>query len=319
MISPHGEAARVGATCPVMKICRVLLSLSALFVAVCAFAQAPDSLAGMTLHEHFNYDVDDSTFATITQLKADGTCSFVRVSVGSNLNLQAEGVVFITTPPADTTWSYTRTGTSTGLLLINPPAGTGSQGVYTQRNLIFVTPTSGQEGGATGGGNFTLTDKASSDAAPLSNVSLRGHVAPGSPLIAGFVVPGTGRRDLLIRVVGPSLSQFGLTGTWADPDFSVVPAQPDTSAERFNADAYYADWSAPSRQTGNPSQPQTNLTNPAAGFKKIFNYVGAFPLLDGSKDAAKVINLGAGAYSVVCIAPAGDPGGDMLIEIYYLP
>jgi len=304
-----------------MKIPRALLSLSMLCLAVCAFAQAPDSLAGKTLHEHFNYDVNDSTFATIVQLKADGTCSFVRVSVGSNLNLQAEGVVFITTPPANATWSYTRTGASTGLLVINPPAGTGLQGVYFQRNLVFVSPTSGEEGGATGGGNFTLTDKPTADAAPLSNVSLRGHVAPGSPLIAGFVVPGTDRRDLLIRVVGPSLSQFGVSGTWADPDFIIVPATKDTSRspESFNADAYYADWSAPSRQTGNPSQPQTNLTNPAAGFKKIFNYVGAFPLLDGSKDAAQVINLGAGAYSVVCIAPAGDPGGDMLIEIYFLP
>ena len=226
-------------------------------------------------------------------------------------------MVFTTTPPADTTWSYARTGPATGLLVIDNEV----PGLIIQKTLTFTSPASGpialQNG--LGSGAFLLTDKPTADAAPLSNVSLRGRVEPGRPLIAGFVAPGTERHDVLIRVVGPSLSQFGLTGTWADPDFSVVPAQPDTSQESFFPDAYYADWSAPSRQTPDPSRPQTNLTNPADGFKKIFNYVGAFPLLASSKDAVQIMNVGSGAYTVVCIAPAGDPGGDVLIEIYFLP
>lgn len=307
----------MGPTCPTMKILRALLSLSALLLAVRIFAQAPDSLAGKTIHERFFVSPGRTTLATIVQLKADGTCSFIRFASGSLLNLQATGVVFTTTPPADTTWSYARTGPATGLLVIDNEV----PGLIIQKTLTFTSPASGpialQNG--LGSGAFLLTDKPTADAAPLSNVSLRGRVEPGRPLIAGFVAPGTERHDVLIRVVGPSLSQFGLTGTWADPDFSVVPAQPDTSQESFFPDAYYADWSAPSRQTPDPSRPQTNLTNPADGFKKIFNYVGAFPLLASSKDAVQIMNVGSGAYTVVCIAPAGDPGGDVLIEIYFLP
>ena len=300
-----------------MKVLRLVFSLSALLLAVRAFAQAPDSLAGKTLHQRFSFEPGRATFATIVQLKADGTCSFVRFASGSVLNLQAAGVVFTTTPPADTTWSYTRTGPATGTLLIDNEI---SAGIVLRKTLTFTSPASGiiTAGGA-GSGAFLLTDKASADAVPLSNVSLRGRVEPGRPLIAGFVVPGTERHDVLIRVVGPSLSQFGLTGTWADPDFKVVPGQSDTSTESFFQDAYYADWSAPSRQSSEPTIPQTNQTNPAEGFRKLFNYVGAFPLSDGSKDAVQIRNVGGGSYTVVCTAPAGDAGGDALIEVYFLP
>jgi hypothetical protein len=33
----------------------------------------------------------------------------------------------------------------------------------------------------------------------------------------------------------------------------------------------------------------------------------------------QIKNVGAGAYTVVCTASNGDPGGDALIEIYFLP
>ena len=34
---------------------------------------------------------------------------------------------------------------------------------------------------------------------------------------------------------------------------------------------------------------------------------------------AAVVRLPPGAYTIVCNAPAGDPGGDVLIEVYFLP
>jgi len=51
-----------------------------------------------------------------------------------------------------------------------------------------------------------------SNAAPntLLNVSTRGAVAPASPLIGGFVVSGAGRKNVLVRAVGPSLSLFNV-------------------------------------------------------------------------------------------------------------
>ncbi len=300
-----------------LMLAKSLISLLAL--AAVAFAQAPASLAGKVYHEHLLFTVSDATFADITQLKPDGTASYVRYSTGSTLNLQAEGAVFITTPPADTTWSYVQTGAATGQLTLN--LFTTDAAVLPSRRLTFTSATDGTFtlAGGSGSGFFSLNDPATADAAPMSNVSLRGHVEPGRPLIAGFAVPGTARHDILIRVVGPSLSQFGVTGTWADPDFKLTPGAPDTSQAQYFPDIYYADWSAPSRQTGEPSRPQTNLTNPTDGFKRIFNYVGAFSLLDGSKDAAQVVNVGPGTYTVVCTAAAGDAGGDALIEVYVIP
>jgi len=45
------------------------------------------------------------------------------------------------------------------------------------------------------------------------NISTRGHVGTGDNiLVAGFVISGAASRRVLIRAVGPSLAQFGLTG-----------------------------------------------------------------------------------------------------------
>jgi len=41
--------------------------------------------------------------------------------------------------------------------------------------------------------------------------------------------------------------------------------------------------------------------------------------LAGSKDAADVVRLAPGIYTVVASAGAGDAGGEALIEVYTLP
>jgi hypothetical protein len=142
----------------------------------------------------------------------------------------------------------------------------------------------------------------------VANISMRGSVTPGRPLIAGFVVPGaagaptTQSRDLLVRVVGPGLTQFGVAGAWADPDFSV---QGLGVANTFSTEAHAADWSANSDAT--------------ATLEKISAFVGAFPLNRGSRDAVSVLRVIPGSYTIVASPAAGDPGGEALIEVYVLP
>jgi hypothetical protein len=46
--------------------------------------------------------------------------------------------------------------------------------------------------------------------------------------------------------------------------------------------------------------------------------VGAFPLAAGSRDAAILVNLYSGAYTVE-IAPQTGAGGQVLAEVYELP
>jgi hypothetical protein len=311
-----------------MKTIRALLSLSALLLVGRVFAQAPDSLVGKVYHDATT-GLARNTWRGITQLRADGSCGIVMASTGSLLNAESVGALFIMTPAGDGTWTYQKTGAANGrLVIVDGNRATDALDLAftspTAGALIiaanFVLPSGAIPGlrGAVIGGNFTLTDGPSSDSALVSNFSMRGRVEPGRPLIAGFVVPGTVvlgtfpvNHDVLIRVVGPSLTQFGLSGTWADPDFSLYRGQSPLSG------AHYRDWSGPVPSIQVPGNFISTLIA-TDGFKKIFNYAGAFPLLDGSKDAAQVANLSLGAYTIVCTAAAGDPGGDVIIEVYLL-
>jgi glucose/arabinose dehydrogenase len=50
------------------------------------------------------------------------------------------------------------------------------------------------------------------------NISTRARVGTGDDaLIGGFIAEGTAQKKVLIRALGPSLNQFGLTGLLADP------------------------------------------------------------------------------------------------------
>ena len=52
----------------------------------------------------------------------------------------------------------------------------------------------------------------------LLNISTRMKVLTGnSVLIGGFIVGGSGSKEVLLRALGPTLTQFGVTGVLADP------------------------------------------------------------------------------------------------------
>ena len=52
----------------------------------------------------------------------------------------------------------------------------------------------------------------------LVNISTRAGIANGEQqLIAGFIIAGTGSKQVLVRGLGPSLAAFGLLGTLQDP------------------------------------------------------------------------------------------------------
>src|SRR6266480_3020140 len=52
----------------------------------------------------------------------------------------------------------------------------------------------------------------------LLNISTRMKVLTGdSVLIGGFIIGGSGNKEVLLRALGPTLTQFGVTGVLADP------------------------------------------------------------------------------------------------------
>ncbi|MBI4622822.1 MAG: hypothetical protein HY736_06300, partial [Verrucomicrobia bacterium] len=135
---------------------------------------------------------------------------------------------------------------------------------------------------------------ASGAASRLVNVSTLGFVGTGAQaLVPGFVIAGDAAKLLLIRAVGPGLAQFGVGGTLADPQLAVIPlGKTFTVASNDN-------WGG-------------NATLTAA-----FAAAGAFALPAASKDAALVVRLPPGGYTVT-VSGVADTTGRALVEIYDL-
>ena len=125
--------------------------------------------------------------------------------------------------------------------------------------------------------------------ASLINLSARTEVASNGAVTVGFVIGGTTSRSLLIRAVGPGLADFGVSGTLADPSLTLLRGQ---ITENTNDD-----WN------GNEAIRATAET------------VGAFPLLNGSADAAMLTRLPPGVYTAQVTAPANQ-SGIVLVEVY---
>ena len=152
-----------------------------------------------------------------------------------------------------------------------------------------------------GGGGVALIEvyDAASDAQltaqHLVNISTRGFVEPGEgSLIAGFVVSGNAPKRVLVRGIGPGLTQFGVTGVLIDPQINLYSGELMATND---------DW-----ETGN-NVAQLNAATAVSG---------AFALVAGSKDAALIVNLAPGAYTVR-VSGVGNAGGVALVEVYDLP
>jgi hypothetical protein len=71
---------------------------------------------------------------------------------------------------------------------------------------------------ATGIGLFEVYDVDQTAASKLANVSTRGLVATGNDvMIGGAILRGTATARVLLRAIGPSLTNFGVTNALPDP------------------------------------------------------------------------------------------------------
>lgn len=124
----------------------------------------------------------------------------------------------------------------------------------------------------------------------LINISTRGKVGTGDQqMIAGFIITGDSPKKVLVRVVGPTLQTFNVTGFLADPKFEL---RDSTGIVATNDD-----W------------------NNAADVVQASSVAKVFPLNAGSHDAALVRTLSPGAYTVVASGASGSTGV-ALIEVY---
>jgi hypothetical protein len=152
-------------------------------------------------------------------------------------------------------------------------------------------------------GSFTLPGGVPTDFSGISNAaprtgrlinlsSLARSGAGDATLIAGFVVEGSGPRQFLIRGIGPGLTAFGVGGVSSNPRVRLY--------QGASLQAENDDWH---------ENPAAKVELAAASGR-----IGAFPLTEGSADAALLRAVAPGAYTVH-VESAGTEGV-ALAEIY---
>jgi thiol-disulfide isomerase/thioredoxin len=128
----------------------------------------------------------------------------------------------------------------------------------------------------------------------LASLSTRGFTGTGENILTpGFIITGDGPKQLLIRAVGPTLgvAPYNVPDVLADPQFKVIPSGQDfTVASNDN-------WGG------------------TAALQVAFAQTYAFPLPVDSKDAAVVVRLPPGGYTVQATG-VGDTTGTVLVEVY---
>ncbi|MBI5380967.1 MAG: hypothetical protein HZA31_03615 [Opitutae bacterium] len=130
----------------------------------------------------------------------------------------------------------------------------------------------------------------------LINVSARAQVTADNPLIAGFVIDrGATSRTVLIRGIGPTLRNFGVTDALTDTRITLYRG--DTAVYEND------DWGTASN---------------AAQVTATSTQVGAFTLSPTTKDAVLLVSLPPGSYSAQ-VSGTGSATGVALVEIYEVP
>jgi len=125
----------------------------------------------------------------------------------------------------------------------------------------------------------------------LINVSVLKQLGTG--FTVGFVVGGSGTRNVLVRAIGPTLgSAFGLSGAVGDPQLVLRSGQAVVATND--------NWGG-----------GTTLGS-------AFASVGAFALPAASRDAAVSVGLSPGSYTVQ-VSGVGGATGMILVEIYEAP
>lgn len=128
----------------------------------------------------------------------------------------------------------------------------------------------------------------------LINISSRAHVGTGHNIvIPGLVALGDMPTRVLVRAIGPGLERHGLTGLLEHPILEVLNSNAEVIASNDG-------WSN------------------SAAIREASDLVRAFPLDDGSQDAALIIDLEPGLYT---LRISGEEGatGLTLVEMYALP
>lgn len=143
--------------------------------------------------------------------------------------------------------------------------------------------------GTSGVGLVEVYDLESGPGSTILNLSTRGEVGTGgNVLIGGFIIRGTDSRRLVVRALGPSLANLGVTGVLPDPTIELRNIQ-GTLIDSNN------DWQ----------------THPAAA---EIQSQGVAP--QDAKESAVIATLPSGEYTATIAGAGNQPTGVASVEIY---
>ena len=151
----------------------------------------------------------------------------------------------------------------------------------------YTAIVSGKDG-TTGVGLVEAYDLDTAAASELANISTRGFVATESNVMIGGFILGS-ESNVLVRAIGPSLTDFGVAGALEDPTLELRDVQGTLISSNDN-------WK-------DPNEAEIEATG-----------------LQPSKDAESALleTLPAGAYTAI-VAGVGGTTGVGLVEVYRLP
>jgi hypothetical protein len=124
----------------------------------------------------------------------------------------------------------------------------------------------------------------------LGNTSTRGSVGTGdNVLISGFVVGDVDSATVVVRALGPSLAEYGVSGVLSDPTLTIHDSTGAVIASNDN-------W----QDNVNWNDIRKNALSPTS-----------------PSESALVLHLPAGAYTAV-VRGANGATGNALVEVYHL-
>lgn len=155
--------------------------------------------------------------------------------------------------------------------------------------VMLFGPSSNATVGSPGSATVIIFDDDPPDTATkLGNISTRGPVKSGDEvMIAGFIIAGSAQKDLVLRGIGPSLTQLGVPNAIADPSLTLFDGNGNLLA--FNDD--------------HPSNSQAD--------RDTLEAMELTP--QDTRESAIVANLSPAAYTAIL---RGKTNGVGLLEVY---
>jgi hypothetical protein len=141
-------------------------------------------------------------------------------------------------------------------------------------------------------------DLAQTGPASLGNISTRSFVQTGdNVMIGGFIVQGTGPKRVIIRAIGPELTQFGITNPLANPTLELHNGSGAVIATND-------DW-------------QTTIVGGVIGSSQVSDIQNSGHAPTAASESAIIANLPPGNYTAI-VRGVNNTTGVALVEVYDL-